>query len=313
MKKAKNITVAGPKKSLWKRIASCWQLYIFLIPTIVYFIIFCYGPMYGVQIAFRDFSPRKGIWDSPWVGMEYFQRFFESYYFGQLIRNTLTISIYSLIEGFFLPVMLALLVNELANGKFKSVLQTATYAPYFISTVVFCAMIGLFLNAPTGLINQLIMGLGGEPVNFMTDPGKFAHVFVWSGAWQGTGWASIIYVAALSGIDEQLHEAAKIDGATRMQRIWHINLPHLLPTIITLLILSCGSLLSVGHEKVFLLQNSLNMSTAEVISTYVYKAGLVQAQYSFATAVGLFNSVINFIILVVVNTVAKRIGDTSLW
>ena len=314
MKRGKKRTYAVRRKGgLGRRILSCWQLYVFLIPTLVYFVIFSYGPMYGIQIAFRDFSVRKGIWGSRWVGLEHFQRFFDSYYFSQLIKNTLHISIYSIIVGFILPILLALLVNELRNGKFKSILQTVTYAPYFISTVVFCGMLTIFLNNTNGLFNQIIVGLGGKPVGFLTDPSLFSHVFVWSGAWQGTGWGSIIYIAALAGIDEQLYEAAKIDGATRLQRIWHINLPHLLPTMITLLILSCGSLLGVGYEKVFLLQNSLNAATSEVISTYVYKAGLVQAQYSFATAVGLFNSVINFVILILVNAVAKRISDTSLW
>lgn len=312
-KRQGKVGAVGQKKSLWKRICSCWQLYVFLIPTLVYFIIFCYGPMYGVQIAFRDFSPRKGITGSEWVGLEYFQRFFDSYYFGELIRNTLAISLYSLVVGFILPILLALLINELTHKKFKSVFQTVTYAPYFISTVVFCGMLGVFLNQPNGLINQLIVFLGGEQVDFMTSSSLFADVFVWSGAWQGTGWSSIIYTAALAGVDEELHEAARIDGASRLQRIWHINLPHLRPTIVTLLILSCGSILSVGYEKVFLMQNNLNISTSEVISTYVYKTGLVQAQYSFSTAVGLFNSVINFVILVVVNAVAKRIGETSLW
>lgn len=300
-------------KKTFKRIISCWQLYVFLIPTLIYFIIFAYGPMYGVQIAFRDYSPRKGIWGSKWVGLEHFTRFFDSYYFSELIKNTLSISVYSIVVGTILPILLALMVNELPNSKFKNVFQTATYAPYFISTVVFCGMITIFMNAPSGLINQMIQSLGGEPVGFLTTPSYFNDVFVWSGAWQGTGWSSIVYVAALSSVDEQLHEAAKIDGANRMQRIWHINLPHLLPTIITLFILSCGSALSVGYEKVFLLQNSLNISTSEVISTYVYKAGLVDAQYSFATAVGLFNSVINIIVLFIANTISRKVSETSLW
>lgn len=309
----KKIMQPNRRKALWKRIVSCWQLYVFLIPTLIYFIIFCYGPMYGVQIAFRDYSPRKGLIGSDWVGLRYFERFFNSYYFSQLIQNTLRISLYSIAVGFILPIMMALMVNELFNGKFKNFFQTVTYAPYFISTVVFCGMLNVFLNAPSGLVNQMIVALGGESIGFLTSPSFFDDIYVWSGAWQGTGWASIIYVASLATVDEQLHEAARIDGATRLQRIRYINLPHLLPTIITLLILSCGSVLSVGYEKIFLMQNSLNVSTSEVISTYVYKAGLVEAQYSFATAVGLFNSIINFVVLIVVNSVSKKVGETSLW
>lgn len=298
----------------WKRkILSNWQLYVFLLPAVIYFLVFCYGPMYGVQIAFKDFSPSKGIMGSPWVGLEHFERFFNAYYFWNLIRNTLTISIYSLAVNFVLPVLLALLLNEMKQGKLKSAVQTATYAPYFISAVVFCGMITTFLSPSSGIVNKAIEAFGGEAVPFLTTPKLFPSVYVWTNAWQQTGWGSIIYLATLSGVDEQLHEAARIDGATRFQRIWHINIPHLLPTMITLLILNAGSLLSVGYEKLLLLQNPLNTETSEVISTYVYQAGLVNAQYSFATAVGLFNSVINLVILVLVNTLSRKISETSLW
>lgn len=301
----------GPVK--FRRIIANWQLYVFLLPALIYFIVFCYGPMYGVQIAFKNFSPSKGIAGSPWAGLEHFKRFFNAYYFWDLIRNTLTISIYSLAVNFILPVLLALLLNEMKKGKLKSAVQTATYAPYFISVVVFCGMITTFLSPASGIINKIIEAAGGTAVNFLTTPKLFPSVYVWANAWQATGWGSIIYLATLSGVDEQLHEAAMIDGANRLQRILHINIPHLLPTMITLLIMNAGSLLSVGYEKLLLLQNPLNTETSEVISTYVYQAGLVNAQYSFATAVGLFNSVINLIILILVNTLSRRISDTSLW
>ncbi len=303
---------SGKRKSL-RRLMANWQLYVFLLPALIYFIVFCYGPMYGVQIAFKNFSPSKGIGGSPWAGLEHFQRFFNAYYFWDLIRNTLTISVYSLAVNFILPVLLALLLNEMKKGKLKSAVQTATYAPYFISAVVFCGMITTFLSPSSGIINKIIEACGGSAVNFLTTPKLFPSVYVWSNAWQATGWGSIIYLATLSGVDEQLHEAAMIDGANRFQRILHINIPHLLPTMITLLILNAGSLLSVGYEKLLLLQNPLNTQTSEVISTYVYQAGLVNAQYSFATAVGLFNSVINLVILVLVNTLSRKISETSLW
>lgn len=296
-----------------RRIRADWQLYVFLLPALIYFLVFCYGPMYGVQIAFKNFSPSRGILGSPWAGFEHFERLFNAYYFWDLIRNTLTISVYSLTVNFILPVFLALLLNEMKQGKLKSAVQTATYAPYFISAVVFCGMITTFLSPSTGIVNKMIEAAGGTPVNFLTTPKIFPSVYVWANAWQATGWGSIIYLATLSGVDEQLHEAAMIDGANRMQRILHINIPHLLPTMITLLIMNAGSLLSVGYEKLLLLQNPLNTEASEVISTYVYQAGLVNAQYSFATAVGLFNAVINLVILVLVNALSRRISETSLW
>ncbi len=303
----------GKNGSVLKRLLSSWQLYIFLLPAIIYFVIFCYGPMYGVQIAFKNFSPSKGIFDSPWVGVKHFIRFFNAYYFWDLIKNTLTISIMTLVINFFLPVSLALILNEMKGGMFKNIVQTSTYAPYFISAVVFCGMLLTFTNPSSGLLNQLLRFVGLESVPFFSDPKLFAVTFVLANAWQSTGWGSIIYLATLSGVDEQLHEAAVVDGAGRLQRIWHINLPYLLPTIVTLLILNSGAILSVGYEKLLLLQNPLNEAASEVISTYVYKSGLVNAQYSFATAVGLFNSVINLIVLLTVNATAKKISETSLW
>lgn len=290
-----------------------WQYYILLLPALLYFAIFCYGPMYGVQIAFKDFLARGGIWGSEWVGFEHFTRFFNSHYSGTLIKNTFIISAYSLIVGFPLPILLALGLNEIKNGKFKKSVQTVTYAPYFISVVVMCGMIISFLSPTTGIINKVIELFGGDPIRFLSQEKWFRSVYVFSGIWQGTGWGSIIYLAALSGVDPQLHEAATLDGASRVQRLWYVNIPHIAPTMIIMLILSAGSVLSVGYEKIYLLQNSLNAGVSEVISTYVYKVGLVSGQYSFSTAVGLFNSIINLILLAIVNWIAKRISDTSLW
>jgi len=269
--------------------------------------------MYGAQIAFRNFNAVDGITGSPWVGFAHFKRFFASPYFGSLIRNTLVISIYGLIAGFPLPIILALSLNELKNERVKKIAQTITYAPYFISVVVMCGMLISFLNPSTGIFNKLVTAFGGEPIPFLSKPDMFPSIYVWSGVWQSTGWGSVIYFAALSGVDPQLLEAATLDGAGRMQKIWHVNLPALLPTIVIMLIMNCGNLLSVGYEKIYLLQNALNAETSEVISTYVYKTGLVNAQYSFSTAVGLFNSAVNLVLLILVNTVSRKISDTSLW
>ena len=296
-----------------KNLRKYWQYYILLLPALAYFLIFCYGPMYGAQIAFRNFNARDGITGSAWVGFAHFERFFRSPYFGSLLRNTFVISIYGLLAGFPLPILLALSLNELKGTKVKKLAQTVTYAPYFISTVVMCGMLIAFLNPNTGIINKLIAALGGEPVPFLSEAALFPSIYVWSGVWQGTGWGSVIYFAAHSGVDPQLLEAATLDGATRWQKIWYVNLPALMPTIVIMLIMNCGSLLSVGYEKAFLLQNALNLETSEVISTYVYKTGLVSAQYSFSTAIGLFNSVVNLILLVTVNAVSRRIGENSLW
>jgi putative aldouronate transport system permease protein len=290
-----------------------WQWYVLLAPAIIYFAIFSYGPMYGVQIAFKDFKASKGILGSNWAGFSHFIRFFNSYYFWDLIRNTVVISVYGLIVGFPLPIILALCINELKEGRFKKTVQTVTYAPHFISTVVFCGMIIAFLSPTTGIINKAIIALGGERMAFLSEPAYFPSIYVWSDVWQNVGWGSIIYLATLSGIDVALYEAATIDGASRFQKMRYINIPLLIPIIVTLLILNSGRVLSVGYEKTLLLQNSLNLKTSEVISTFVYKSGLLQAQYSFSAAVGLFNSIINLIILFTVNKVSQKISENSLW
>ena len=296
-----------------KIVRDYWQYYILLLPALAYFVIFCYGPMYGAQIAFSNFIANKGIWGSPWVGFDHFIRFFNGPYFWDLIRNTLVISVYSLIAGFPFPIILALSLNELKNGAFKKTVQTITYAPYFISTVVMCGMIIAFLNPSTGIINKFITTLGGEAIPFLSKENMFPSIYVWSGVWQGTGWGSVVYIAALSGVSPELLEAATLDGASRMQKIWYVNIPAIFPTMVIMLILNCGNLLSVGYEKIYLLQNPLNTATSEVISTYVYKTGLISAQYSFSTAVGLFNSFVNLILLVLVNGIARKLNETSLW
>ncbi|MGX7031068.1 ABC transporter permease [Vagococcus zengguangii] len=308
--KEKSVSKLGEK---WKLIKKNRQLYWFILPAFLVILIFSYIPMYGIIIAFKDYVPALGIWGSPWVGFKHFQRFFDSYYFWDLLKNTLGISLYSLIVGFPLPIILALALNELKDGKFKKITQTVTYAPNFISVVVMVGMIVAFLNPSTGLINHVLDFLGFERMDFMSDPKWFKTVYVLSGVWQSTGWSSVIYLAALSGVDPELHEAAVVDGASRLRRIWHINLPTIRPTMVILLIMSVGSIMSLGHEKILLMQNPLNLESSNVISTFVYQQGLLDAQYSYATAVGLFNSVINAILLISVNKVADKLNETSLF
>lgn len=302
----KNIRTKLKNEAIKNRIRN-WQLYVLIAPVIAYFIIFHYWPMYGVQIAFKDFIATKGIWGSPWVGFEHFKRFFNSYYFWTLIRNTLGISLYSLALGFPMPIILALMMNEVRNKTFKKTVQTVTYAPHFLSVVVLVGMMVAFLSPRNGIINEIMKALGGKPIFFLGEPEWFKTLYVFSGVWQNMGWNSVIYMATLAGIDPQLHEAAIVDGASRLQRIWHINIPGILPTVIILLVLNAGSIMSVGFEKVFLMQNNMNMETSDVISTYVYRTGLLGAEFSFSSAVGLFNSIINFILLITVNSIARRL------
>jgi len=290
-----------------------WQYYLLLTPVVLYFLIFKYAPMFGLQIAFKDYGIRKGVWNSPWVGIDHFTRFFNSYKSGQVIKNTLMISIYTLLLSTPAPILLALLLNEANNKWFKRVVQTITYSPYFISTVVLCSMVLLMLSYDYGIVNKFITFFGGEKQYFMSKPQYFKTIYALSTVWQTMGWNSIIYIAALTGIDPQLHEAAMIDGAGRLRRIWHINIPGILPTFIILLIMNSGTVMNVGFEKVFLLQNDLNLSASEVISTYVYQQGLIQNNFSYSTAVGLFNSIVNCAMLLTVNQIARTVSDTSLW
>ena len=309
-----NTTLKHQKiETVLKDIKANLEIYVLILPTLLYFIIFKYFPMYGAQIAFKNFIPVKGICGSEWVGFKHFIRFFESPYFTEVVLNTFLLSVYSLIAGFPLPIALAILLNYQKNLHFKKVVQTVSYAPHFISTVVMVGMLKIFTSPINGIINKIIVAVGGEAKHFMASPEYFKHLFVWSGIWQNIGWSSIIYIGALSAISIELHEAAIVDGAIIWQRIWNIDLPGIAPTIIILLILSTGSVLSVGFEKVYLMQNDLNTSVSEVISTYTYKMGLIQSQYSFSSAVGLFNSIINFVLLITVNIIARKLGETSLF
>lgn len=308
------MNAAGNFRSrLAKNIQKNWILYLMILPPVIYYLVFAYAPMYGVQLAFKNYEVKKGIWGSPWVGLDHFKRFFKSYNFGLLIQNTIGISVYSLLVGFPIPILFALMLNYIKNKYLKKTVQMVSYAPYFISTVVMCGMIVIFLNPDTGVVNSLGNLVGLKPIDFMANPKMFKSIYVWTGVWQGMGWNSIIYISALSGVDYQLHEAAIVDGASKLKRIWHVDLPSIKPTIIMLLILQMGSLMSVGFEKVFLLQNTLNKQAASVISTYVYEVGLINSDYGYSTAIGLFNSVINLVLIVAANQACKKIADESLF
>jgi putative aldouronate transport system permease protein len=300
-------------KFSFRRLRRCWQLYLIMLVPLLVIIIFSYGPMFGVQIAFKNFQARNGIWGSPWVGFIHFENLFRSYQFKRILTNTLGISLYSILAGFPVPIILAILVNESSHGTFKKAVQLISFAPHFISIVVMTNMILMFLSVYGGLVNNFIVFLGGSRVDFIAKPEYFKSIYVWSGIWQNMGYNSVIYIAALTAIDPALYEAATIDGANKFQKILFIDLPGIAPTIIILLILNCGHIMNVGYEKILLMQNSLNMSASDVISTYVYRMGLEQAQYSFSAAVGLFNSVINTLLLVLVNQAARKLGETSLW
>lgn len=299
-------------KSNKKKIKSL-DLLLLLIPAIIYLIVFHYLPMFGIQIAFKDFSYTKGIWGSDWIGFEHFERFFSSYYFGEIMTNTILLSVYSLIFGFPIPIIMAVLLNHLKSKRFKRFFQTVSYAPNFISLVIIVGMLVLFLNPRTGLVNVIITGLGLEAVNFLENPDYFRFIYVASGIWQSSGFAMIVYIAALSAIDPTLYEAADMDGATKFKKIIHIDLPSIAPTITILFILSIGGLMNVGFDKAYLLQNVLNTSVSEIIPTYVYKMGLLQGDSGFATAIGLFNTVINVGLLFIANKLAKVASGSSLW
>lgn len=291
-----------------------WELYVMLLPILVYFFIFEIAPLPGLQIAFKDFKISKGIWGSEWAssyGFKYFIRFVKNPMFKQIMTNTLRISLYSLVAGFAPPIILALLLNYQKHDKLKKIVQSLSFAPHFISMVVFVGMLRLFFS-DLGVVNHFLELFGAKHVNFLGSPDIFPHLYVWSGIWKGVGWSSIIYVGALSNVSPELHEAAIADGATLWHRIWHIDIPGIMDTILTLLILDCGGILSVGFEKVYLMMNDVNAAKAEVISTYVYKQGLQGGQFSYSTAIGLFNSVINFIMVIIVNTITKKMRDISI-
>ncbi len=287
-------------------------VYIMLIPVIAYFILFKYIPLGGIQIAFKNFSPFKGMLNSPWVGLEHFTNFFSSYYCWRLLKNTLLINISDIIFGFPAPIILALLLNEIRNNYFKRTIQTITYMPHFISTVVICGMILDFLSRD-GVVNNLLNMVGIDSISFMSLPEWFRPVYVSTNIWQQVGWSSIIYLAALSGIDPQLYEAATIDGANRFKQLLNVTIPGIMPTIIIMLILRTGSIMTVGFEKIMLLYNPSTYETADVISTFVYRKGILEMSYSYSTAVDFFNSIINFILLVSVNKLSRKVSETSLW
>lgn len=300
------------RREYFRRMLSSWQLYTMVLPALVTVFIFHYIPIYGVQIAFKDFRNALGIWGSPWVGLKHFVKFVNYPMFWSIVRNTVVISLYSM-ATFPCSIVFALMLNELKNGAFKRTVQMLTYAPHFVSTVVVASMILLFTNRESGIINNLVALLGGKRQDVMGIPAYFSSVYVWSGVWQELGWGTIIYLAALSSISPEMVEAARIDGASRMKIVRYINLPSIFPTIITLLILRTGSLLSVGFEKTYLLQNSLNISASRVISTYVYEVGLINTQYSYSAAIGLFNNIINIAFILLVNGISRRVTQVGLW
>ena len=292
-----------------------WQLYLLLLLPIAYLIIFKYVPMVGAQIAFRKYRVNYGIWGSPWVGFDNFTKFFRSSQFSRVLTNTLRLSFYSLLAGFPLPVLLALMLNALRSQKAKRIVQNLTYLPYFISTVVIVGILLQIFNTHNGLYGVLYKSMSGTfAPDILAKPEGFVHLYVWSGVWQNLGWGSIIYIAALSGVDQALHEAALLDGASRLKRIIHIDLPAILPTIMITLLLRCGSIMNSGFEKAYLMQNNLNLRTSEVISTYVYKVGLTASgNFSYATAIDMFNSVINLTVLVITNAISRKVSESSIW
>lgn len=300
------------KKGLKKKIFSNWVLYLFLIPCLTYVAIFNYAPMYGIIMAFKNFKPSLGIWGSPWVGFAHFERFFGSYQFTDLVKNTITLSMYQIAAGFPLPILLALLLNYTTSPKLRKIGQTATYAPHLISVVVLAGMLIVFCS-PRGLFNQILSLFGVKPSALLGSTKLYQSIYVWSTAWQRTGYNAVLYIAALTAVSDELHEAATIDGANKFQRVWHIDIPAILPTIMILLIMNVGNLMSIGFEKSFLLQNNLNLGRSEIIATYVYKIGIQSAQYSYATAIGIFNNVINFVLLLTVNRISNRLTGNGLW
>lgn len=303
------------KKRYSLQILENYELYLFLLPAVLYLFIFNYIPMVGIIIAFKDFRPVEGILGSEWVGLKNFIRIFNMPMFKVIVRNTLTLSIYDLIAGFPIPIVLALALNSCPSLKFKKIVQTVTYAPHFISTVVLVGMINIFFAPSYGIVGHILrtLHLLDGPLHILNDASWFPHLYVWSGIWASAGWSSIIYLGALTSVDPNLYEAAEIDGANKLQKILHIDLPTILPTIIILFILNAGRIMSIGFEKAFLMQNAMNLSTSEVIATYVYKTGIGQGSFSLATAIGLFNSLVNFIMLIFVNRIARKLSEISLW
>lgn len=316
--KTSNAATKTEGQKLWHRVCENWQLYVFLLLPLIWLIIFKYQPMYGAQIAFRNYKVQDGIIGSEWVGLAQFKKFFSSYMFGTVIKNTLTLSLYSLVVGFPLPIIFALLLNSVRNRHWRSWVENVTYMPNFISTVVMVGIMMRVFDVNSGIIANIYHAMTGLHMewNAFQGPTNFRNLYIWSGVWQGTGWGSIIYMAALSSVDPQLHEAATIDGASRWSRLWNVDFPAILPTIAITLILRCGSIMGIGFDKVFLMQNETNLSASEVISTYVYQVGLAAGgtnNYSYSAAIGMFNSVINLIMIVIVNKISNMVSGSGLW
>jgi putative aldouronate transport system permease protein len=296
-----------------RQIRADYVFYLLLLPAFVYILVFNYVPMYGVQIAFKNFMANRGIWKSPWAGLAHFKRFFMSPDFFSLIWNTISLSIYQLLIGFPIPIIIALLINQCGSLGFKKFVQNITYAPHFISIVVLVGMMHVMMSPRSGVINTIITFFGNEPVFFFGQERYFRHLYVWSGVWQSTGFNSIIYISVLAGVSQEMHEAAIVDGASKFKRILYIDLPSIMPTAFVLLILSIGQMMSIGFDKVYLMQNSINLPVSEIISTYIYKKGILDTDYSFSSAVGLFNNIINFTLLVTVNKISGKLTGSSLW
>ena len=289
-----------------------WVCYLFVLPMLIYVLLFSYLPMYGIQMAFKDYRVSEGIWGSAWVGFKHFEVFFASYQFKTILWNTLSLSLYMLAAGFPMPILFALFLNYIFHSRLKRTAQMITYAPHFISTVVYCGMILIFLSSD-GVVNQILQFFGGREVGFLSNPANFRHIYVWSGVFQNMGWGSILYISVLAGVPPELHEAATVDGASRFGRLRHIDLPAILPTVVIMLIMRTGEIMDIGFEKALLLQNSVNLDYSEIISTYVYKAGILGQQFSYSSAIGLFNNMINLLLLLIVNRIAKKTSDVSLW
>jgi putative aldouronate transport system permease protein len=301
-------------RARWKRtLRRHWQLYLLVILPLAYFLIFKYVPMSYLVIAFKQYNVVEGVWGSDWAGLDNFEMFFRNPVFWTLIKNTLILSVYAVLASFPLPIILALMLNEVRHRFFRKTVQMVTYAPYFISTVVIVSMIILMMAPRLGIVTKTFGLFGVDAPDFLGDPDYFRHIYVWSDVWQTTGYAAVIYLAALSAVDPALYESAKVDGASRLRRIWHVDIPGIMPVAMIILILSVGNIMAIGFEKVYLLQNPLNLEKSEIITTYVYKTGLLNADFSLATAIGLFNSVINLILLVLVNAIAKRLSGSGLW
>lgn len=313
MNKTFHRTLQKKRQKTWIQIKNSWQLYVFLLPAILFILIYRYGPMYGLQLAFKDFNIKEGILGSPWIGLKHFIRFFSYYRFREIFFNTIILASYKLIAGFPLPIILALCLNELRSLKMKKFIQTVTYAPYFISVVVIVGMTMQLFSPHYGILASFIKLITGKTVDIMSNPANFRHIFVWTDIWQLTGYQAILYIAALSSIPPALHEAALMDGASKFQRILHIDIPSILPTATILLILEVGRIMDISFEKVILLQNSLNLRASEVLTTYIYKVGIIEGYFDFATAGTLFNSLVNFALIITVNSIARKMGETSLW